>query len=411
MKSMKYFKELSVAVLMFCSSLAVAGNGSSGGGGSFVCRDGDKILSAVSQDVWNVEIKNEELVSNLLVSEVAQYKFLDVEKTLSYNLIEKLFAISPKFYEQVKNELEKVLKIRQIMPIQLKLQKLDSSHYKMPFCKNGIADYINAAVYDKDQLVYSEQVVMAFTRVLDWAALNTHEAIYKVLRDEYKDKTSDRTQEIVGQLVIEDTDVDLLKSKVPLSEFNPDSTKSYEEKFKDLVELFNNGEKLKDVDLKSLGNHCYTLNLANEHLNPVRLELIKINVDLKGNVTFEKEMSYDYLNPIMGKIRMRGKVQNSADVFRDEDGGILYSSWYNSSTSRAVPYYFSKDQHGNLIIALRYSPGNLKDPFLLTLYDECLEYGGFLKTRCVKFKEYNILKKFPRVNPLAMMFCPVAKSN
>jgi len=386
-------------------SMDKEGVGSGGGGGSFVCRDGDNIYSAVFQDIWEAKKDGIQLIATTPLDQTTEGD----EWALSYKLIERLKVVSPKFYEQVLAALDVVKGIRLIDDVKFK-PRGDSGHISEPFsCTQGETDYMPVAIYEGEKLTYSKKIWEKFVTLLERASTNIHEATYKVLRDEYGDISSDRTRKIVGKLAEENLNLTELRKWVPLSEFNPNSTKDYESKFKQLVDIFNKGEKFRDADLQRLDSYCFILNRANELLNPRSLDKIKIIFDLEGNLKFERDMSYDYLNPIMGKFKAAGKVTNHAPAFRDHEGGILYSSWWNSATSKAVPYYFSKDQYGNLVVALRYSPGNLKDPYLLMLYDECLEFGGFLNTSCIKYKEYNVLKQFPRVNPLAMMFCPRKK--
>ena len=419
MGPMKYQKALSAAGMILTCTFAMAqsmGNGSSGGGGSFVCRDGDKILTAVSQDVCNMEIATKELSSDVLVASIPKDQFFAAEKELSYNLLKKLALLSPKFYNQVKLELDKVFEIRKIEPVQLRLRHPDSSHYKMPFCLEGEADYLNAAIYDADKLTYSLQVVSSFKRLLDWSALNVHEAIYKILRDEYSDQTSDRTQEIVGELVVKYTDQEILKNIVPLSEFNPLSTKKHESKFEELVNLFNKGDKVSVEDLNRLGHECYVVNTDDIPLNPRSIEKLNINhksnfqlnkrgknYELKGLLSFDLDMSLDYINPIIGSLKIPGYGRGFSTPVLDKEGNILATK---RGEDFSLPYAFSKDLKGNLLIALRYAPGKIHAPFYYTIYDECLLDGYW---SCKKYKEYNILKDFPRFNPLAMMFCPIKK--
>ncbi|MDH4466423.1 MAG: hypothetical protein QE271_00075 [Bacteriovoracaceae bacterium] len=381
-----------------------------GGGGSFVCRTGDTIYSAEFQDIWEAKKEGIQFLSTISLGESDE----NDEWDLSYQLIERLKMVSPKFYDQVATSLGVVKNIRFIDDVKLK-PRGDSGHTSEPFsCVEGETDYLPVALYEGKTLTYSKKVWEKFATLLERSSTNVHEAIYKVLRDEYRDELSDRTRKIVGRLAEANINLTELKKWTPLSEFNANSTKSYREKYEELILNFNHGHPVEAKDLNSLSGICYLYEPKLFQLNP--RENTKLYLNKEGEIKFfqrNQKLSSRYLK---GKLWL-SNIENGSFTYDRTDLLLGYTKSGNSyATERfyehngihsiyvKIDQYFfaiiypAKDELGNLTLIF---PENDHGDGL-----KCKDNGFF---SCREYEKVDILKIDPYYHPGKIVYCPKLK--
>ena len=410
MKNMKTSKSvLSLALIVASLNSFAEGGGSSGGGGSFVCKIEDPtsrqeiILSAESQDLWEASLKNRVIISN------------ENEKDLSRNIIKRLNDLgATRFQSEVAQALETVLSIRDIKPVKL-VSLQDSLHWlENAVCPAGKADFAPAAIYKGKELVYSSLVFNKMDNVSK-AALNVHEAVYKILRDEYRDKDSLRTRQIVGYLFSDQNSEEII-DLIPSDSYNPFSSKSQKEKFQLQADLFNKGTYPSLNDLNKVPSQCYILNrgdfnLRSEVISTTKVELSPMkpiyNRNLKfkgysGSLSFEKIVR----NPLKGRTT-DGFFKADLEIVKEspiENPLILGNDIRDSAGSRssvADPDNYKllvrKTVSGDLVFA-----ESSRRP-------DCLKFvrHGFLNLSqtCVEYKNQNTLRSNPEIKVDNFIYC------
>ncbi|MDH4468349.1 MAG: hypothetical protein QE271_09840 [Bacteriovoracaceae bacterium] len=394
-----------------------------GGGGSFVCRTGDTIYSAEFQDIWEAKKDGIQLITTVSLDQADEIKEWD----LSYKMIERLKVVSPKFYDQVVSALDVVRAIRFIDDVKLK-PRGDSGHTSEPFtCVEGETDYMPVALYEGENLTYSKKVWEKFKTLIERSSTNVHEAVYKVLRDEYGDILSDRTRKIVGRLAEVNINIAALRKWTPLSEFNPSSTKLYSAKYQELVDIFNSGDLPRTEDFNNLGNKCYSTRIDLMALEPLNLQEVVLVHEgklesigngkkrkLSGRLRFSPPTHEDftrYWTPIVGpkadsiggffywQAEKARAVFNSpiTDEIKNFSGTLQFQTKF-------IPYHVAKDKFGNVIFAMTSTipTVNLGFPSY-----ECIEDGR--GGQCKKLREFNLLNVDKYFRPAAMIFCPKHK--
>jgi hypothetical protein len=184
---------LSILAAAVAGALPVYASEKGNGGGAFVCLDHEeKVLSAESEDLWMGErhwgLKRPGPDAR-------------DEKTIAYEQVEKLKKVNPRFYRQVRAELNKVFEMRRVLSKRIILPIMPDEDYR---CPGGLkAEFRQVAIYfdQEPQLVFSKSIFENMSSV-DQAALSVHEAIYKVLRDRFGATSTDseRAQKIVAHL-------------------------------------------------------------------------------------------------------------------------------------------------------------------------------------------------------------------
>lgn len=406
------FLSLSVA-----HATPLKGGEGGGGGGAFVCRGGDVIHSAQMQDVWEAKFDdNLVLTSEGSMDPTTQSE--EAEWDLSFKLIERLKLVSPQFYKDVLAALSVVKEIRSIEDVKLK-PRGDSGHVKSPFdCTVGESDYLPVAIYEDEdnKLTYSQKVWEKFTTVLERAVTNVHEAVYRVLRVDYGDPDSDRTRKITGRLAEKVANLSELRKWVPLSEFNPHSSKSYSQKYDELVLAFNQGKLVTADDLNQAGEDCHVIRgdlLAAQPIHVDTLKLIrKKAIELKGRkkpylsgfLAFKDSESNVFTTFPKGEMALIiGQNRQEAYGYGLEElntqNEIVQFSYVHGEVLYKPSFLVRKDIFGNIIFAAR------------SLYNgyasfECLRGNLFT---CKEYKKFDILQDHPNFRPGAMIFCPRKK--
>lgn len=395
---MKNMKTLKLALVLSTFSLALpyaySGGGSSGGGGSFVCRSIDLttqkeiIFSAESQDLWEVSRKH------------PLRDLQGTEESISREALKKLgLNGSIRFQKEVEAALEKVLKIRSVEDVKL-ISLGDSKHWiEMATCAQGSADFAPAAIYKEEELVYSKSIWEKMDS-LSQGALNVHEAVYKVLREEYRDTDSVRARKIVGFLFSE-MKIEELDISMPWDEFNPLSTRLNQEKFQELRDLYNHTKKPRLYDLKKLGDVCYYINSTVRQYPTEMVGLTLINnlhstMKKKGKVRLEgtfgvPDHAFIGLDSSNNLSFLRGVPQFETNPVLDM--ALAYPTDYNS-----MKYFtstFKKTNRGDLIIAHS------------NFYKTCLKFSKPNdRGTCLEFKQYTDLTDHPDKKLIGFYFCP-----
>ena len=121
---------------------------------------------------------------------------------------------------------------------------------------------------DKKELFYSIRIFNEFDH-LSKAGLNVHEAVYKVMRDEYGHTDSDATREIVGRLFTDDPKAKLeLISYLPKGGFSIFGKRSSYEKLDDLYHRNHRAQNSDSLDsLLGDGVNFNSLNCSRVKVN------------------------------------------------------------------------------------------------------------------------------------------------
>ena len=227
-------------------SKSFEGGGSTGGGGSFVCKKDGIITSAVQLDIWDLQRSFTLVTSSLNEKDLARQRVATIPNESSL------------FRKEVLAQLEIVFKKRRILPYKIR-NVGDSRHvFEVGACESGEPSFEQAAIYEGDKLTYSSFIWEKMDNVSQ-AGLDVHEAVYKILRDEYGEKTSERTIKIVAYLFAELPDP-LLKEEIPTDSYNPFSSKSYDARYRELLDYFLKGKEVRFSDINKDYDKCLSLN-------------------------------------------------------------------------------------------------------------------------------------------------------
>lgn len=403
MKSMKIAKALALMTTALSFS-AFAGGGSTGGGGSFVCKTIDPatraeiIISAESQDIWETARKYKILTSSF------------DEKDLSREVIKKLSeSKATRFKAEVAKALETVLKIRSEENVKL-IPLGDSKHWiEMAVCAQGQPDFAAAAIYRDDELVYSKMIWTKMDNVSQ-AALNVHEAVYKVLRDEYGDKDSVRTRGIVGYL-FSDMPYEKIEGSLPRDSFNPLSSKTYKNKFEELNVLFRKSDDLILDDFNKLKNNCHILPRPAKVI-PAEIEqknlVVKLDkeYDRKGRLLNNYVIVEGELFPFYGTVFTDPKGYTHGEAFPVAKSGngtgekpvmkvyLSSSITKNASWNPSRKFHYKKSAAGDVIVA------EVSD-------NECeVSKENIFRSKCLKYREFNEVPNYNLARINKFYYCP-----
>ena len=175
-------------LLLVAAAFAQTGDRGGNGGGTFVCLDTrDTVLSAQSQELWNLKYQAQELDS-----------FTGDFSQVADQAITKLGKKNLRFRELVQKEKTNILGKMQLKDVRIRYQNDDRHVFENASCAEGRPEFMAGAVYfdNTGEVIFSESIWNKLSAV-DRAALITHEAVYKVLRARYDSTTSDRAQAIV----------------------------------------------------------------------------------------------------------------------------------------------------------------------------------------------------------------------
>jgi hypothetical protein len=152
-----------------------AGNGTSGGGGAFVCRDNEKnILSSYLLDLWEAQkINNQEIVFSNVSS----------EEQIN-NAIEKLNKVDSYLASETAQQVELIFNSARYLPDDISLPApapadANSKYQKKDCPLEGMMFYDG----DLDQLQIVPSVFNKLATNTDIAAAKLHEALYYVFRN------------------------------------------------------------------------------------------------------------------------------------------------------------------------------------------------------------------------------------
>lgn len=184
--------------LIFCllslSNVIYAGNGTSGGGGAFVCRDSQKnILNSELLDLWEAKYLN-----RLTIDKSNEGIETQIERAFS-----NLDKFHTPYLDTIKEELEIILNKAIALPkgVTIKAPTDANNNYEKPGCPlEGMMFYDG----DLDHVVYNPETYNYLLSNTDKAAVWAHEAIYKVLRDRFNETDSKNTRKLVGCLFSND---------------------------------------------------------------------------------------------------------------------------------------------------------------------------------------------------------------
>lgn len=410
-------KNWMIGLMMMTSMTAMAGDtGERGGngGGAFVCKALDQstmkevIFSAVSQDIWEAGRKNSILTSELNETELSLEVLRKLERTGA-----------TRFAQEIRDALINVLKIRSIEEVKL-VTAGDSKHFvEQALCEQGNSDFMAAAIYqDKtNDLVYSKMIFDKFDNVSK-AALNVHEAIYKVLRQEYKDKDSVRTRKITGYL-FSDMNLEDVEELIPFDSFNVNSTRSYKQKFSELKILLNRSTDFRALDFNNLDGSCFVLNRPGKFI-PSDIEEQNLNVDIKvsrdkknrvisvGNVYLNGMQEYPFVG--ITTVKMSGKQLLSESQPIGSGYKTFWSSIYEPKANPKIPlmqsiaYVNSQNDFKTKRFILKKTPG--RDLIVAEIKEIC-EIGNYW--RCKKYFDFNEIKSDPKAKIINLYYCPASR--
>lgn len=393
-------KKFIVPMLLMASLTSFAGNEKGNGGGAFICKTiatataGEVILSAQSQDLWETARRYEVISSNLEAD------------VLAFDVLEKLKSIgATRFLSEVKRELKKVMGMRSIEDVKL-VPVGDSRHYvEMASCTAGTPEFTAAAIYQDqaNDLVFSKRVYEKFDNISK-AALNVHEAVYKVLRSEYKDVDSVRTRKIVGYL-FSDMDETAIIEDIPSDSFNPDSSKSYKEKFVELVDLYNRGAKASVGEITGFeGSACYRVeNVTKTLFTYNQVERLSLQNSLATKTDRKNIVSvYGVLN---FKERQEDIILGGTNQFYAFPYSF-YSIEHKLESAIVLPYSSSNPMTPTKKISLRKTTNGDFVAIVSPENDVCLKGNGLLGLgKCKKYADVNLIKNEPHREVNYIYYC------
>jgi hypothetical protein len=245
-----------------------------------------------------------------------------------------------------------------------------------------------------DRLVYSKRV-WALLPTIHQAALNVHEAIYKVLRTYYGDKDSIRTRLAVGLLFSDSASDDALKAVLPADRFYPESALPYGAKLKELFQRFSSGvtpqinpDEVEPGDSGSLSvsRTCYLYPVVHGW-SPEDIKVFTLRLD----VAHSRENPTDYG---FGRAGYRDEVSFLDYLGHGEKGP--YYVWVDPVSLK----FFNKGCGDLTVTNLRADPAS-GDWIFLDRYEECLEW----------YKPWNLRRDYRRclkekTDPRSFYFCP-----
>lgn len=342
---------------------AQAGNEGAHGGGAFACLSENGDMSSVeSQDLWEAE----------KVWGLALSNWQGDERDLSFRAVERIKPINSYLYDKTVDALKEVFQRREILEV--KIEEIGDSNRKFSkdICASGKPAFVQAAIYWN--LVLSEQSHLPMTYRLIYAsrvfntmselhkaALNVHEALYKVLREMRGDRTSEDTRKAVSYLFSKASD-SVLTTVLPAFRFNPNSELPFRDKVRLLKERFDRSGQVTlssayDPKSRREVRDCY---LFSDHFedvidNPDAPAKVQYGIKLKKNGNWESLLAPN-------SYELGAKVGRYGAIEREGNGpGILAYFTTSLGPQKSSKIVVRQDEAGDWVLSFEYIPAGRKD--------------------------------------------------